>query len=285
MITLCLTGFGCAKVQTLPLNSFYFEMRTTPEGQVCQTLAFPTFSSTLKEKYSEKLVEKYEQGLTAEIYNNVFSSFYLKYWLKFINSGEKETLQNSETINFTRPYVDDERVLFSINYKDMEAWRYYNTEKAGESDDNSSKENLNLNFVTKVETASSFPYSQTNSAGESVASIYREIVNQALKKYFPQEDCAEFEYCYEYRYVTPYERIRSNADLTQYTSEGVMHSWSVNPNKVEENREIRIWARNINAGMWYLVALISTLALAIIVLSFYIILKKLKNKGKNAIHS
>lgn len=287
IITLSLTGFGCAKAQALPLNSFYFEMRLAPEGQVVQTLAFPTFSVELKEKYSEKLVEKYEQDLSSEIYNKVFSNFYLKYWLKFINGEQKESLQNSETISFTRPHVEENRVLFSINYKDMGAWRYYNTEKAEEPEtsESDSKESLKMDLITKVETTSYFPYSQTNSSGESVASIYRGIVNQTIKKYFPQEDCVKFNYCFEYRYVTPYERIRSNADVTERTTEGVVHSWSVSPNKVEENKEIRIWARNINAGMWYLIALVSALTLAIIVLTFYIFKKKLKKGDKNAIHS
>ena len=252
-----------------------------------QTLAFPTFSVELKEKYSDKLVEKYEQDLSSEIYNKVFSNFYLKYWLKFINGEQKKSLKNSETINFIRPHVEENRVLFSINYKDMEAWRYYNTEKneGQETREANSKEDLNMELITKVETTSYFPFSQRNPVGESVASIYREIVNQTLKKYFPQEDCVKFNYCFEYRYVTPYERIRSNADVTERTTEGVVHSWSVSPSKVEENREIKIWARNINVGMWYLIALISVLTLAIIVLVFYIFLKKFKNKDKNAIHS
>lgn len=278
IIILSLTGFGCAKSQSLPLNSFYFEMQLTGEGQVAQTLAFPTFSLELQEKYSEKQVEKYEQDLVSAIYNEVFSKFYLKYWIKYIDSGR--TLQTDETISFTRPHVEENRVLFSIKYSDMDAWRFFNTESSGE-EEVTAEENARMDFVTRVETASYFPYSQTNSAGESVASIYCKLVNQTIKKYFPQEECAKYDYCFEYRYITPYSRIRSNADETLIEERGWVHSWRVNSGEIGREKIIKIWASNINAGNWYLVALIVTLGVFALALLIYFIVRRREKKGMN----
>ena len=249
MIIVSLMVMGCVKTQTLPLNSFYFEMKTTVNGEIAQSLAFPTFSEELKSKYSENKVKEYEQALCTEIYNKVFSNFYLKYWMRYIEQTENNTMGMDE-ISFVRPYLDENRIIFSIQYNNVNAWRIYN---GGEEQE---KEEGGIEFIKEIESSSSFPFSQKNSEGESVANIYKSILNNIIKQVFPMEDISHFEYSFEYRYITPYEKINSNADVVKNSSEGVIHSWEMNSEIVNQDREIKNWAIEANTGWWYLFFLI-----------------------------
>lgn len=270
LIIMSLTGFGCVKTQSLPLNSFYLETKMSSSGEVRQTLAFPTFSDNLQVNHSDK-IERYEKELYDKIYNDVYCNFYLKYWLISIN-GNRDLV---DKISFTKPYLEDGRIIFSIEFSDIDAWRGYN---GSDIEETTEEESVGIEFVTTVESVSSFPYSQINSEGERVSEIYFNLVADVFKKYFPDEDCSKFDYCFEYRYVTPYERIRSNADNEISTNEGVVHSWVMSANEVNNGREIKIWANNINAGWWYLLALIVITILSIIVFLLYFFKKGRKVK-------
>lgn len=280
-LSLSLMITGCSREQPLPSSSFCYEMKTAYDGSISQTFIFPTFSQELSEKYSVEQIENYENNLCKNIYDNVYCNFYLNYWLKYIEHPNSEFSLNGDRIFFEPPIVEESNVIFSINYTDIEAWRFFNAggeESQTEIEDSGEKD---FKMIYTVESSSILPFLQLNTEGDTVAEVYRRLVNKTIKENFAKEDISKFSYNYEYRYLTPYERIRSNADCIKRVQEGTAHSWFLNSNLEASNSEIKIWAREPNVGYWYLFALIGIAILSIIVFIFYGIFKKYKNKGKN----
>ena len=277
-LLLSLTLTGCSKGQPLVSNSFCYEMKTSYDGSLSQTFSFPTFSQQLSEKYSEEQISAYYSILCKSIYDNVFSNVYLNCWLKYIENPIEEFALTGNRIEFQRPHIEKNDVVFSVSYSDTDSWRFFNSSKSEASAKESEQE---FKMIYKVESSSTIPFLQKNSEGKTVAEIYRSIVNKTLKECFAKEDISKFDYNFKYRYITPYERVHSNANEIKRTAQGAEHTWTIN-SSLENEGEVKIWASEPNAGYWYLFALVGTVILAILTFAIYGIYKRCKKRHKNA---
>lgn len=273
VLSMSLMGTGCAKAQSLPSNSLYLEVCINQCGGVSQSFGFPTYEKELLSQYSREEVDKYKSDLKREIEVNVYNNYYLKYFMNYIQNPIEGYEIGGELVSFVPPSYEGGRIVMEFNFLDSIAWRIYNNKgnegkEEGVSNDSSS-------WVIKEQTSKEFPFNCKDSEGRYYGEYYSNVIKQTLTNCFPDyqfEKGIEF----EYRYITPYKKVKSNADIRDTATEGYVHSWSLNEENFSQDKIISIWINQANKGIWYLTSLIVFLGISTLLFSCVY----LKNKKK-----
>ena len=264
-----LMAFGCS-MTTLPSNSFSLKSIVLANGGVRQEIEFPTLKSFL-DGYDQNKINDYLQKLQTEIEEKVYNSFYLNYWLKYMENQNTEFIIGGDKVKFERPALsaDQNSISFSLGFLTRDAWEYYT--KQNEEDEEGSEEFKNI-FMTKTESEGQFPFT------EEIAEQYLSVVNSTVKAYFPNLTISKSDIHFSYVYQTPYQKIKSNADVKGENKEGVYHIWTKSKEEIKEEKPIVIWVNEVNKGVWYLLILGTTLFLSLIILLIYYLRKKKDKK-------
>lgn len=263
---------GCSKSSTLPSNSFSLQTKLNVYGGMSQTITFPTLFQDLKKLYDEPEIDDYLGSLESSIESEIYNNLYLKYWLKYLEDPNKDFIIGGDYVNFERPSINEQKteISFSLNFSNSAAWRYYNSQGEKESEDENDD---GFYFLSKTETKTNFPFS------EETASSYLNVLTNTLNQSFLDFDLNKLNLSFSYHYITPYSKLRSNADVLSSDQEGYRHVWVQKQEELKNQKEIKIWINTVNKGAWYLLVLgITTLLLAIILL----ILKFSKINKKDA---
>lgn len=268
LLFMSLMAMGFMQTRSLPSNSFSLQTEVLASGGVSQTIVFPTLIEDLKIEHNDGKINAYLEKLEQSIETNVYNNMYMKYWLKYLEDPKTEYIIGGEVVQFSRPTLNDSKnkIYFSMNFLNSDAWNYYNPKEEKQQDDDS-----NFFFLDKIESKSVFPFA------EEVAAAYINILTECIDSSFEGFNMNDIDIYFEYDYVTPYSKIRSNADIKQSTSQGYLHSWIQKRENLSDQKTINIWYNKPNCGLWYLFVLGVTLSGLVISL----LILKLKRKIKN----
>lgn len=271
VLVFSLMAFGCS-LGTLPSNSFSLKTTISVYGGVKQEITFPTLKEYLQDLDTET-TNSYLQKLESEINDKVYTSFYLKYWLKYMEEQNNEYIIGGKNVQFTKPKLseDEKSISFSLNFVTRAAWDYYTKEDDDESDEDPSGDYQNI-FLTHTQSKGAFPFTR------EIADQYLEVVVGVIQTYLPDFDVDGKNINFAYIYQTPYQKIKSNADIKGENSEGYYHAWAQSNKNIGSEKQIAIWINEANKGWWYLSVLGVTLVLGGIIFTTYYINKKKTKK-------
>ena len=277
IFTMSLMAVGC-KSQDLPSDSLFLQLGINSYGGVSQSLGFPTMENELSSYYPQEKIEVYKQDLKASIETKIYNAYYLKYLINYVKAPIENYQIGGEYVKFNSPQLEDERVVFSFNFLNSNAWNLYNNSQVAEQ----SPSSPDLSFISTVEVEKDFPFTEKDANGNFLGSYYSQLIKDSILKHFPNFDLNQLEFVFEYRYFTPYSRLHSNADLIVKNGEGSLHSWLLSERNFQENKLINISIKEANKGVWYLTVLISFLVISLFVLiTCHIKNKKSSNTKKN----
>ena len=234
---------GCGASQTPPQNTFCLQVELDDNGMVTQTVEIPTFSN--EEAYLKELLSNIEK----KIYNN----YYITYYIACLKSGE-----DLKNLTFIKPQYnkDGQKIVFSFQFSNQKTLSLINKETGS----------LCLTFLETIKAEKEFPFFEMNKSGIRVCDYYIDVVNETYSKYFGKTLDVQ-EVLLEYKYITPYNNLHSNADFKN----GNAHSWIAGINDSQSDKKIELWITQVSRGMWYLVIIF---LMAIVYLPLYLCFNK-----------
>ncbi len=81
-----------------------------------------------------------------------------------------------------------------------------------------------------------------------------------------------------FNFISPYKRLHSNADSITKSNGKYVHSWNIDPNKIDE--EVVFFRTSANTGVWYLIALGLAIIFVLLGTVLYLFIKILKKDRK-----
>lgn len=275
LLSLSLMFFGCSKQETLSSNSFLICVQNDVSGGISQKIEIPTLKDEILKQNSSEKFENYLSVLSNNVEQKLYNNYYLKYWLRYLESPNKNYIIGGENVKFLRPQIseDKNKIYFSLNFLTADAWKFYSQNISTTT----KKRDEKIFFLKKVESESAFPFDDIE-----LRNYYFDVLSNAIKTSEVEINLSDTKIFFSYGYITPYGKIKSNADQKFETQNGYVHIWQKDQNSIT-NKEIKIWVNNINYGLWYLIVFVIFFVISTVWFSIFYI--KAKTKQKNSKHT
>lgn len=275
MILMSLMFFGCSKQSEISPNSFLLTTKAMLAGGVCQEISIPTLENEILKENSQEKFDKFLNKLLIGVEQKLYNNYYLRYWIKYVENPKKEYIIGGENVKFLRPQISEDKlnISFSLNFLTNDAWKFYSQAPVSTA----KVENEKIFFLKKMESQTTFPFNDNE-----LKNYYLNILQDALHSCDIKLDTNDATINFAYKYITPYGKIKSNADCKYETKEGYCHLWEQSQ-KTDEKKEIKIWVNNINAGFWYLI--VFAIFFIISTIFFVVLYVRPKTKYKNSKHT
>lgn len=212
-------------------TSIIFSVQTNQQGGVTQSFSFPV------RKDNEEMIKEINLAIKLKIFFPIFYNHYLS----SINlQGEDVKYKlGGDFAKYQMPFYDksDKTIKFFFTFENDDAWnKYHNTGGSGELEKESGF------FVDKYYTSGDFVFSSmiiSDGKSQTLGEYIVEILSTIEQKYFYQND-----YSFAYEYVSPSNKLRSNADYKY----GNNHIWKADLN---ENKKVELYILSPNRAVWY----------------------------------
>lgn len=226
---------GCKNVEKPDLStSIIFSVQTNEQGGVTQSFSFPVKNG------NEEMIKEINLAIKLKIFFPIFYNYYLS--SANLQGEDVKYKLGGDFAKYQMPFYDenDQTISFFFTFENDYAWnKYHDTSESGGLEKESGF------FVDKYFTSGDFVFSSmiiSDGKSQTLGEYIVEILSTIEQKYFYQND-----YSFVYEYVSPSNKLRSNADYIYENS----HIWQANLNQLNENKKVEIYILSPNRAVWY----------------------------------
>lgn len=225
------------------------------------------------EAYKDKLISNFDHFREEHIAN---------FTLLFMQNEDKKAeyaIGNDLKISKTLYSAEYDNISFSITFENQEVWKFYSSSRSSSSEQPSEEKPV-IEFISKEEASSKFPFAQEINYGSEKITVARRYKNAYLNAFEGSSIYSKLQNSYKpdfvYNYATVYNKIKSDSDLRFVDNNGFYHHVWIREEGELENATVTLSITNANRGWWYLVALVGTIGLSAISIGIAFLIKKKK---------
>ncbi len=242
---------GCTKTKSIEISNEYILLSLSNSGStITQSVRFGIDNQKMK-RVSSSLKEELEfrKSLQSKI-DILRNEMLVSLALTYIENPVKEYRINKGVLLTNVEYDEKNSCAgFDVIFTSTASWQYYHkSENQAQTQDGL--------FLTKQKSEGVFPFSAQMKDGETlVGERYRNLFLDAAKGFsFEDEIKSEYNPQFIYIYSTPYQQLKSNANLSYRGSDGHYHHiWVENSLKADDKISLSIL--QIHYGWWIFFAL------------------------------
>ena len=244
----------------------YFSTHKNVDGSVCQSYQFFVNTNKINSLSRNKMEELDFKANLIENIKIIRNECLLGIAVCYLTNPKEEYKINQGVILSDVVYNStSDSVTFDIVYTSCAAWDYYHQ--------SAEKENGNDNkfyYTYKHTSRGSFPFStEVTRNGEKIllGKYYQDLYLKSAKALsFYQQLQHDYSPSFVYDYISPYNKLSSNAEVV-YTSASFSHHhmWVVENQSLSQDNEIEISIRIVNKGLWLATLLVGVLIIVFIV--------------------
>ena len=270
---------GCSSENVDLSNSITFSVQILSNGEISQTIAFPTQIEEMNLEEGKK--KEYISTLSNEIKSKLFFPYFYNFYTISALSQNPDFKLGGEKMSYALPtFIEENKTIaFSFIFADSEVWDFYHPKNEEEENSMEIREGV---FISKGVSSSNFIFNEpmTSNGEETTLGNYFYTILSTAQQKFSANEIEKPVFTYEYSHFS--NKLHTNADFA-FKKEGQHISiWQENFEQLQSEKKVEIMLYSPNKWLWYSLALGSTiLFVGVSCLAKYLISKKSsKNQAK-----